>query len=365
MRGICLLAAATALAGAVAAARPAAADVMDPALARLVTNPSCRINGPGGGLYYNPQSGFSGCQPDNLAFSKLIAQYGAAVAPTGMHSARTTGFGGFEVSMEGAYTTIDSGASYWKQGTQGAQDPVSKNFSTNDSSPAAVLQLYSINIRKGLPFGFELAANLGYLAQSNIYTLGGDVRWSVFEGFRRGIPAFFPELAAVGAVRTITGASNEFQLTVVAVSGELSKPFPIQGAVILTPMVGYQYLRIFGDSGQIDLTPNTDALNLCGYTGSNTPGTPGASAPYNGQPICAHGTSADFNNTVTFDPVRLSRHRILAGVGVRYQMIKFSGEFIYDLVSPADANPVAKNVTNPFQGLPNQMTLALDLGVAF
>jgi hypothetical protein len=248
---------------------------------------------------------------------------------------------------------------------------VSKNFSTSDSSPATVLQLYSINVRKGLPFGFELAANLGYLAQSNIYTLGGDVRWSVFEGFRRGIPAFFPELAAVGAVRTITGASNEFQLTVVAVSGEVSKPFPIQGAVILTPMVGYQYLRIFGDSGQIDLTPNTDALNLCGYSGSNTPGTPGAPGgntnppTYNGQPICAHGTSADFNNTVTFDPVRLNRHRILAGVGLRYQMIKFSGEFIYDLVSPADANPVAKNATNPFQGLPNQMTLAIDLGVAF
>ena len=367
MRGIALLAAAAALAGALSAARTVSADVMDPALGRLAAGPTgCRATGPNrGGQYYNPAAGYSGCTPNNTAFAELIAQYAAAVAPTGMHSARTTGFGGFEFWVEGAFTTIENGASYWKNGTQGSQDPVSKNFSTSNPSPPAVLQLYSANIRKGLPFGFELAADVGYLAQSSIYTLGGDVRWSIFEGFRRGIPAFFPELAAVGAVRTVTGVSDQFQLTVLAVSAELSKPFPMGGTIILTPTVGYQFLRIFGDSAQISLTPNTDPLSYCGYAGPNVPGTPGATAPYNGQPVCTNGTSADFNNIVTFNSVRMNRHRILAGLGARVQMVSFTGEFIYDVVSPGDANPVPAGHANPFQGMPSQMTLAFDLGVVF
>jgi hypothetical protein len=367
MRGIALLAAAAAVAGALSAARTAAADVMDPALSRLVTqSPGCRTSGPTGtGVYYNPASGYVGCTPDNVAFAQLVAQYAAAIAPTGMHSARTTGFGGFEFWVEGALTTIDNSASYWKNGTQGSQDPVSKNFSTSNPSPPPLLQLYSAHIRKGLPFGFELAADVGYLAQSSISTLGGDVRWSIFEGFRRGIPALFPEVAAVGAVRTITGVSDQFQLTVVAVSGEISKPFPITGTSILTPTLGYQFLRVFGDSAQISLTPNTDPVSYCGYAGPNLPGTPGATAPYNGQPVCTHGTSADFNNIVTFNPVRMNRHRILAGLGLRVQMISLTGEFVYDLVSPGDANQVPAGQLNPFQGMPSQMTLAFDLGVVF
>src|ERR1700678_2705890 len=106
MRGpgwIAPLVSGVALAGALATlatSRTAAADTMDPALARLVVpgaNPmNCpvvtAVNGPGkGGVYYNPQSGFNTCGLDNAAFAQLMAQYGAAVAPTVMLSAHTTG----------------------------------------------------------------------------------------------------------------------------------------------------------------------------------------------------------------------------------------------------------------------------------
>ena len=93
MRAIGLLAAA-ALISLVTAAREAKADTMDPALARFVTDSNCRTKGPAGnGQYYNPSSGYVRCGTDDLAFAHLIAQYGFAVAPTAMHSARTTGFG--------------------------------------------------------------------------------------------------------------------------------------------------------------------------------------------------------------------------------------------------------------------------------
>jgi hypothetical protein len=376
MRGIGWFASAVAFISAVALSRPAAADTMDPALGRLVLDERCRVSGPGGGQYYNPRSNFDRCTTDDTAFARLIAQYGQAIAPTAMHSARTTGYGGFELAIEAAYTGIDGNADYWRRGTQGAIDPSSNQFSVQNAGPSSVLQAYSIKIRKGFPFGLELTGNVGFLAQTNLVFGGADVRISVLEGFRRGIPAIFPEIAAGGSVRTVSG-TEEFQLTVVGVDAQISKPIPLAGTIVLTPYVGYQWLRIFGDSGLIDLTPNTDAVDLCGYRGNNTPATPardrnGNPLPPDGSPVCT-GTSADFNNTVVFNPVRLTRHRIVGGLQFRFQMVKFGAQFSYDLVAPQDANTGPDyTVTNAqgeqenlFEGVGRQLTMSFDLGAVF
>jgi hypothetical protein len=390
MRGLGWLAplvGAVTLAGAMAVPRLAAADTMDPALNRLVTTSGCRTSGPGGGVYYNPTSGFTPCGVDNTSFAQLMAQYGAAIAPTAMHSARTTGYGGFELAIEGSFTSIDNGPApngqpgYWQKGTQGPQDPATQNFSSINATPPGWLQLYQLKIKKGFPFGFELTGAFGYLAQTSIYTIGADVRWSLFEGFRTGVPAFFPELAVGGSVRTITG-TDQFQLTVVGADGELSKPIPIAGTVVLTPWIGYQYLRIFGDSGLIDLTPNTDASNYCGYKGTKTPynttatsggGSGIATGQINdGQPICSTGTSADYNNTVVFNSARLNRHRLYGGLQLRIQMIELGGQFMMDVVDPGAATSIDSttlqqvyNGTNPYSGVKRQMTMAFDVGAVF
>jgi hypothetical protein len=359
----------------VAVPRAAAADTMDPALARLVTTTNCRVAGNGGAVYYNPASKFNPCGVDNGAFAELIAQYGAAVAPTAMHNARTTGFGGFQLSFEAAFTSIDNNASYWVKGTQGEQDPTTKLFSTQNPNPPSMLQLYQLKFAKGFPFGFEIAAAFGYLNQTSMYTIGADVRWSLFEGFRTGVPAYFPELAVGGGVRTITG-TDQFQLTVASADAEISKPIPIAGTVVLTPWVGYQYLRIFGDSNLIDLTPNTDATNYCGFQGTKTPytvaqGGPAQGQAADGQPICKGGTSADFNNTVVFAPARLNRHRMFGGLQLRVQMIKLSGQFMYDVVDPgqatssSDIDTSSYNGQNPYTAVKRQMTLAFDVGAVF
>lgn len=379
MRGTCWLVSAFTFAAGVIYPSLAAADSMDPALARLVLpdGEGCRAKGADGtGLYYNPASGFQKCQPDDAAFAKLIAQYGFAIAPTAMHSARTTGYGGFEVAIEAAYTTIQSDADYWKRGTQGPQDPTTKNFSILNSSPDSILQNYTLKIRKGFPFGLEITGSLGYIANTNLVNVGADVRLSLLEGFRTGIPAIFPELSVGGSVRTITG-TEEFQLTVAGVDGQISKPIPIAGTVVVTPYIGYQWIRIFGDSGLVDLTPNTDAVNYCGYRGPNTPATPDPgkkdqndSPFYDGQPVCQNGSAADFNNTVVFDAVRLSRHRLNFGLQLRFQMIKFGSHILFDLSSPADANKPEKDGSgntpvNVFDGVGKQWTLAFDLGAQF
>ncbi len=367
------LSGAVALGALLAVPRSASADRMDPALARLVSDHLCQVQTADGGIYYNPKSGYRRCGTDDAAFGRLMSQWGFAIASTSMHPAKTTGYGGFELSLEGDFTKIDSNASYWKLGTQGQQDPSTKRFDSSNKNPDGIIQRYEMKIKKGFPFGLELIGAFGAVPHTNLVTLGADIRFSVLEGFRigTGFASYLPEIAVAGNVRTITG-TQEFQLTVAGFNGEISKPIPMFGTMVLTPYVGYSWIRIFGDSGLIDMTPNSDAVNLCGFAGTNNPATndPGKKT-FDGQPVCTHGTSADFNNTAVFNPIRLTRHRIDFGLQFRFQVVKIGGHFVIDAVNPADANPHDNSNKNAvqtheiLQGTPKQWTLGVDIGAIF
>jgi hypothetical protein len=349
------------------------ADPLDPALERFVTNPSCRT---ASGMY-QPGALNGGstepCQPDQASFVKLVSQFGFALAPSAMHSARTTGFGGFHLSMEASYATISGNKSYWKNGTQGAVNPNTNAFSERNDSPPGLLQNYSLKFRKGFGFGLELTGVVGFVPQTSIISGGADVRISLLEGFRTGIPGYVPDLAVGAGVRTITGTS-EFQLTVMGLDGQLSKPIPIADSSVITPWLGYQYLFIYGDSGLIDLTPATDAVQACNYSGPAIPGNPDPNKTtpvngsdvhqYDGGPVCRGGQPYDFNNNTVFDPVRLRRHRLLAGVNYRYEMVMVGGQFMMDLVPPASAQPVAENKAI-LGGEDRQYSFVFELGAMF
>jgi hypothetical protein len=313
----------------------ASADSMDPALSRLTANPTRFACATDRGA---ANSGVR-CVRDNAAFKQLINQFGFAFAPSAMHSARTTGYGGFHLSIEGQYTTIDADAEYMKRGTQGPRDPNTNASAVRNEHPSSWLQLYSAKLRKSFGFGFEIMGTLGVMPKTTLLSTGADVRLSLLEGFREGIPGFIPDLALGGGVRTITG-TPEFQLTVAAADAQVSKPFAVGDSSILIPWVGYQYAWIFGDSGLIDLTPATDPIGACGYAGTNVPSNPDPNKPnvYDGQPVCLNGGSTeDFNNNIVFNPVRLERQRILLGLAYRYEMVVVSGQFLTDTVPVADA----------------------------
>jgi hypothetical protein len=347
---------------------------MDPALERLVhgaAGPTAPCANAG---RYIP--GAAPCIFDDAAFKRIISQYGFAFAPLAMYPARTTGFGGFQVGIQAAYTSIDHNATYWQQGTQGAVDPNTQQNSIKNNSPDSWLQVYNFNLRKGLPFGFELGTNIGYMAHTSIISGGADVRWSLLEGFRTGVLGVLPDISIGAAVRTITG-TPEFQLTIASGDALVSKPIPIADSSVFTPYVGYQFIRIFGDSGLIDPTPATDAIGYCNYRGQNIPGgwadpsKPGQPppGPYNGQPVCGNatdaqqGSAADLNNTKIFQRTRITRHRIVAGISYRYEMIVIGGQFITDVVDPGSAN--SGEEANALSGTPRQNTIALQLGAAF
>ena len=139
------------------------------------------------------------CQPDNLKFKRFVNQLGFAFAPSAMHSARTTGYGGFDVSVEGTYTKISNNKDYWKLGTQGSGDPSTNLAAIRNNSPESLLQLYSVRVRKGFGFGLEVSGMVGFMPKTSLLGGGADVRLSLLEGFRRGLLGIFPDVA-VGLV---------------------------------------------------------------------------------------------------------------------------------------------------------------------
>ncbi len=365
------LAACTASVVTLLAAWPSLAEPMDPALSRLVVDPRCRDEA---GRWMDDAvtraqvrelTGREWCTPNHGAFKRLVNQYGFAFAPSAMHSARTTGFGGFHVGIEASFTNIDQSSGYWRDGTQGPIEESSNRASFVNDDPQSILQLYSAKVRKSFGFGLELSGIVGFMPKTSILSGGADLRMSLLEGFRSGVPGIFPDIAVGGGVRTITG-SPEMQLTVAGVDAQISKPLAIADSSILTPWVGYQYLWIFGDSGLVDLTPGTDAVGYCNYSGPNVPGNGDADKPgvYDGQPVCNGGSSLDFNNNAVFEPARLERQRLLLGVSYRYEMLMLGGQFITDLVSPADAQTDEADQA-ALEGEDRQWSIVLEAGAMF
>jgi hypothetical protein len=353
------------------AAPEALADSLDPALSRLVLDRRCHADDPDmNGVFdanvgqFNDDDatrlavvarhqalGLTGnlqgeCRPDHAAFKRLVNQWGFALGPNSMYPARSTGFGGFEFTLQASYTGIDNGQSYWQLGTQGERDP-NTGAAAIVGDPPGVIQLYGLNIRKSFPFGFEALANVGFVPNSSIINGGADVRLSLLEGFRQGIGGYFPDVAVGAGIRTISG-TDQMQLTTVALDARVSKPFPIASSSVLSPYVGFQYLWIFGRSGLIDLTPATDPLGYCGFQGPNIPGpsrsrSADPNAGFDGQPVCippggaVAGSNIDFNNNVVFQEANLERQRMLFGVHYRYELVTFGAQFMTDVVPPGKA----------------------------
>jgi hypothetical protein len=372
------LAAASSVA-ALALAAPAQASPMDITPDRLYLNP------PGLPAGWNCQSiaanpnGFAkahplpkgatdvpACLPDNAGWANLMSELGYAIAPSAFHPARTTGFGGFSLSLEASYAHINAdavdsnGVQYWHQGTQGSTQP-NGSFGTSNSSPDSVLQVYTLKARKGLPFGFEITGALGYVANTTMWVGGADIHWALLEGYRTGVLGYIPDLSIGGGVRTMSGQSS-FYLTTVGIDATASKPIPLADSAVLTPYIGAQRLIIYANSTDVNLTPNADALAVCGYGGIN---------PTTGGPVCHNGTygNADFNNLNVFQKQTFYRWRGLAGLTYRYELLYLAGQFAMDMEDPGAEN---SNLSGAFLSNQSvsvtgarQWTLSLEAGVFF
>jgi hypothetical protein len=362
-----------------AAPRFCLARSMDPALSRLVVDPSCA----------QPDSS-TPCAPDRSLYYKLVSQWGFALAPSAPFEARTTGLLGFQLSLLGAFTAVDSAADYWRRGTRGsapgsadgdAAPAVDAAGFAHNPDPDGWLQLYSLEVRKGFGFGVEAAGSLGIMPNTSLVAWGADLRVALLEGLRHGAWRFLPDTSLGVGVRRTTGLSD-LELGVLALDARVSEPLVGASGFIVTPWLGYQFTRIDAESAWVDLTPGRDAITECGYVGPNVPGAPGsgadgatpaAGAAFDGMPVCRDGSASDFANGVSFGEADVLRHRVLLGLSYRKELLRLGAELITDLVPPDDAQSSSAVATalrcdnsgSECRSAPRQWTLGVQVGAAF
>ena len=316
-------------------------------------------------------AGYAACIPNNVSWANMMSELGYAIAPSAFHPARTTGLGGFALSLEASFAHINAdatdstGTQNWHTGTQGDRNPNTNAFSGVNKYPDSLLQIYTMKARKGLPFGLEIAGALGYIANTSLWVGGADLHWAVLEGFRTGILGYLPDIAVGGGVRTV-GGSSTFFLTTVGIDGQISKPITLADSAVLTPYAGVQRLLIYADSTVVNLTPSVDPLAACGYQGTNVPGNPnvpngGVGGSYTGSPVCKNGggSNGDFNNLTTFQKDRMQRWRWIAGLTYKYEVLYLAGQVAADLTDPSDENG------NLGVSGYKQWTLSFEAGVSF
>ncbi len=108
----------------------------------------------------------SPCLPNNVGWANLMSELGMAIAPTAFHAARTTGLGGFALSLEASFTHMNVDASaggqqYWHLGTAGPVDPNTHAFSVENTNPDSLLGVYSSRPARASPTGSRSQATSG------------------------------------------------------------------------------------------------------------------------------------------------------------------------------------------------------------
>jgi hypothetical protein len=351
---------------AVLSASGAHADPMDLALNRL----SLYNNTPwrGGGVTYDPArwtfrggcgtaatvngaqgsgQAFAQCLPDNELWANLVNELGGALAPSISTPAMTLGLAGVYVGYEVAITNLNRLSQYWARGTEGSAsiNAGSGTASIRDRGDSAAV-VSRLHVRKGLPFGFEIGTQASYLHSSSIWAIGLDLRWSPFEGFRRGV-GYLPDIAVRAAVNTVVGQS-QLNLTIVDADVSLSKRFTVGGSVRLTPVLGAQMLFIFGDSGVIDFTPSRSANAECPRQEVRYVADANSPSMRSGQLQCGSGAPLpsvggqsipaelnDTRNNGVFAPMRIRRVRGFFGLQFQWEILTIMADMSIDLADPA------------------------------
>lgn len=191
---------------------------------------------------FNPQQFGTDCdnacgivEPDRELFKGLVSDFGQVLAPRLANPAETLGEAGFAFNMMTSWSIVDDTEDHWIALEDGNAEPV---FFTGH-----------LQVRKGLPFSFEVAGNMAYLFNSEMFTLGADVKWALNEGFE-----YIPDLALRGTVNTLMG-SRDLNLYTAGGDISVSKAFGIAGIMVVTPYLGAQGLWIIGSSRLLNAYP--------------------------------------------------------------------------------------------------------------
>lgn len=226
------------------ASRAADADQNDLVVGRLAT----RMTDGSGKLI--------GVVPQNLELRALTSQLGVVLAPHLLTPADTLGFGGFQLTVDYATTTIDSSAPYWRV-LQSSNDPSGMGTSAHGEN---VMRTVGFFARKGMWFpvpSMEFGGGAVHLIDSRTWTGQLYTKFALHEGYHQ-LP--IPSLSVRGAVSRMMN-QRELDLTVASLDIAVSKHFGIGGTWRFDPFLGWNLLMIVPRSEVIDPTPNIDPLS--------------------------------------------------------------------------------------------------------
>lgn len=173
---------------------------------------------------------------DQDSFNLLVTDLGEVFAPRLANPAETLGEAGFAFGAMASLSFIPADADHWQTAVE-------------DGNPESTLLTGHVQVRKGLPFSFEVAGNMSYLGNSEMFAMGADLKWALHEGF-----FYMPDVAVRGSVNTILG-SEYLNLITAGWDVSLSKDFGIAGTLSIAPFAGYQNLYVIGSSRLINAYP--------------------------------------------------------------------------------------------------------------
>jgi hypothetical protein len=231
----------------------------------------------------------------NHELRALASQLGVVLAPHMLTPADTIGFGGFQLTVDYATTTIDPDAPYWKA-REASPDPAGAGGTAHGPSSLSTVGMFA---RKGLwiPPSFEVGIGAVHLIDSTIWAGQLYAKLGLHEGYR-SLP--IPSLAVRGAVSRMM-SQRELDLTVASLDVTASKHVGIGGTWRFDPYVGWNLLMIIPRSEVVDPTPNIDSQVM--------------------------GNEADSDlNFVFREQDTIFRNRILFGAKFQYYVLQFTVE---------------------------------------
>lgn len=175
--------------------------------------------------------------PDQEAFASLAKEYGMIFAPSLVAPAETMGINGFQFNIQVGLHAINASEDYWTRAVE-------------DGDPSDFMSTVRLDVRKGLPYSFEVGMNATYLVESELWAFGGMLKWALNES----VDAFPVDIAVRGSVNRVVG-SPQIELTTVGLDAVLGKSFGVGGVANLSPYIGYSPVWTFARSGVIDGTP--------------------------------------------------------------------------------------------------------------
>ncbi|MFO8071249.1 MAG: hypothetical protein R6V85_05170 [Polyangia bacterium] len=298
------------------------------------------------------------CEPQIAMYERFLAEYAFGLSPKLMAPASTLGYSGFYLGVEGTLTPIPGGGTTnddrWFLGT-----------TPYDESPG-VMFVPAIHVRKGLPWSFELGGQINYLAQSEAVALGGDIKWSLFEGYRKGFRGAMPDVAARGSVVRLLG-EGDIDMTIVGVDGSISYPFGIGGMISLTPYGGFQYLWTFARIEPLvyrDETPDDSGHEACS---GNDPDPTECWAtefdPDGSQNDEFHSTYGPYYDISGLSGPNLERMRLFLGLQLKYEFFSIILEGGWGLATKWDTaiqEPTADSPQYYIDGYNEQRSTRVD-----